>query len=79
MLPMRNLITPQVNSEGLWTMMKVVEKEMNVPMMRTQLSSLEQALTTGVFQYLHNTPEAMVVISSPVPAKNSAPRAQGLV
>ena len=56
MLPMRNLITPQVNSEGLWTMMKVVEKEMKVPMMRTQLSSLLQALTTGVFQYLHRTP-----------------------
>ena len=53
---MRNLITPQVNSEGLWTMMKVVEKEMKVPMMRTQLSSLLQALTTGVFQYLHRTP-----------------------
>ena len=57
MLPMRNLMTPQVNSEGLWTMMKVVEKEMKVPMMRTQLSSLLQALTTGVFQYLHRTPD----------------------
>ena len=57
MLPMRNLITPQVNSEGLWTMMKVVEKEMKVPMMRTQLSSLLQALTTGVFQYFQRTPD----------------------
>ena len=76
---MRNLMTPHVKSLGLATMMKVVEKERKVPMMRTQLSSLEQALTTGVFQYLHNTPEAMVVISRPVLAKNSAPRAQGLV
>ena len=57
MLPMRNLITPQVNSEGLCTMMKVVEKEIKVPMMRTQLSSLLQALTTGVFQYFQRTPE----------------------
>ena len=57
MLPMRNLITPQVNSEGLWTMMKVVENEMKVPMMRTQLSSLLQALTTGVFQYFQRTPD----------------------
>ena len=50
-------MTPQVNSEGLCTIMKVVEKEMKVPMMRTQLSSLLQALTTGVFQYLHRTPD----------------------
>ena len=76
---MRNLMTPHVKSLGLATMMNVVEKERKVPIMRTQLSSLEQALTTGVFQYLHNTPEAMVVIRRPVLAKNSAPRAQGLV
>ena len=54
---MRNLMTPQVNSEGFRTMMKVVEKEMKVPMMRTQLSSLLQALTTGVFQNFHRTPD----------------------
>ena len=88
-------MTPQVKSLGLATMMNVVEKERKVPMMRTQLSSLLQARTTGVFQYLHkmslssnrhhlhyhlhNTPEAMVVITRPVPAKNSAPRAQGFV
>ena len=47
---MRNLMTPHVKSLGLATMMKVVEKERKVPMMRTQLSSLLQALTTGVFQ-----------------------------
>ena len=88
-------MTPQVKSLGLATMMNVVENERKVPMMRTQLSSLLQALTTGVFQYLHNmslssyhhhyhyhlhnTPEAIVVITSPVPAKNSAPSAQGFV
>ena len=87
-------MTPQVKSLGLATMMNVVEKERKVPMMRTQLSSLLQARTTGVFQYLHNmslslchhhhyhlhnTPEAMVVITSPVPAKNKAPSAQGFV
>ena len=72
-------MTPQVNSEGLWTMMKVVAKEMKVPMMRTQLSSLLHALTMGVFQYLQRTPMEMVVMMSPVPARRSAPRAQGLV
>ena len=49
-------MTPQVKSEGLATMMKVVENERKVPMMRTQLSSLLQALTTGVFQYFQRTP-----------------------
>lgn len=49
-------MTPQVKSEGLATMMKVVQKEMKVPMMRTQLSSRLHAFTTGVFQYFHNTP-----------------------
>ena len=89
-------MTPQVKSLGLATMMNVVENERKVPIIRTQLSSLLHALTTGVFQYLHNmslssyryhhyqyhlhnTPEAMVVITKPVPAKNSAPRAQGFV
>ena len=76
---MRNLMTPQVNSEGLWTMMKVVENEMNVPMMSTQLSSLLQALTMGVFQYLQRTPMEMVVMTRPVPASRRAPSAQGLV
>ena len=47
---MRNLMRPQVRVDGLATMMKVVEKERKVPEMRTQESSLEQALTTGVSQ-----------------------------
>ena len=56
-------MTPQVKSDGLATMMKVVEKERNVPMSRTQLSSLLQALTTGVFQYFHSTPSDKVMIT----------------
>ena len=61
-LPIRNLITPQVKSDGLLTMIKVVENDKNVPVIKTQLSSLLQALTTGVFQYFHNTPTTTEVI-----------------
>ena len=62
LLPIKNLITPQVKSDGLATMMKVVEKERKVPMMRTQLSSLLQARTTGVFQNFHRTPFDKIVL-----------------
>ena len=54
--PMRNLMTPQVKSDGLVTMMKVVEKERKVPIRRTQLSSRLQDFTIGVSQYRQSTP-----------------------
>ena len=89
-------MTPQVKSDGFATMMKVVEKERNVPMIRTQLSSRLQARTTGVFQNFQRTPlkgkkkilfddknylipAEIVVMMRPVPAKNIAPSAHGLV
>ena len=53
-------MTPQVKSLGLATMMNVVEKERNVPMMRTQLSSRLHARTTGVFQNFQSTPACTV-------------------
>ena len=49
-------MTPQVKSDGFATMMKVVEKDRKVPMIRTQLNSLLQARTTGVFQNFQRTP-----------------------
>ena len=49
-------MTPQVKPVGLVTIMNVVQNDIKVPIMRTQLSSLLHAFTTGVFQYFHRTP-----------------------
>ena len=40
-LPIRNLITPQVKSDGLVTIMNVVQKDIKVPIISTQLNSLK--------------------------------------